>query len=490
MTSNRPGVSGMAVFVPHLRVSLEQWCQWTGQPWDKVRAIVGDSFRVCAPEENVYTMAAGAVLRLIVNYDVDPREVGFLGFGTESSTDNSAGAVIVKGMVDQALDKLGKPRLARDCEVPEFKHACLGGMYALKAGLRYLAFDGRSRKAIVVSGDIAEYERGSTGEQTQGAGSVALLLESDPKLFACDLMRSGSASDYRGADFRKPTARYFAEGYAENTSRLHDFPVFNGKYSTVCYVDEAMHAVKAMFERIDAPPLDWMQRVEAIFFHRPYEKLPFQTLGSIYLWALAQDHSEGAALRGLCAQAEADYDLVIEQLAASPRLFEMSLQNGVDIDPSSEVNKVLAVLRKSRELNEFTKAKMNLGVAQARSLGNLYTAAMFGWMAAAFEDALARGVELGDRELLTIGYGSGDAAEAMPVAVAPTWKQAAQKIGFARALEGARDLTKAEYEQLHDTGALTGEGIKPSRGFVIDRVGNANERNFQDIGIDYYGYLG
>jgi len=45
-------------------------------------------------------MAANAVLRLICEYDIDPRNVGFLGLGTESSTDNAAGAVIVRGMVD------------------------------------------------------------------------------------------------------------------------------------------------------------------------------------------------------------------------------------------------------------------------------------------------------------------------------------------------------------------------------------------------------
>jgi len=109
-------------------------------------------------------------------------------------------------------------------------------------------------------------------------------------------------------------------------------------------------------------------------------------------------------------------------------------------------------------------------------------------MAAAFEDALSSGIELADREFLTIGYGSGDAAEAMPVAMAPTWKAAAAKIGFARALEGARDLSQSEYEQLHDTGQLTGDAIKPTHGFAIERVGSANERNFQDIGIDYYSY--
>ena len=40
-------------------------------------------------------LAATAVLRLIRQYDVDPGRVKFLGLGTESSTDNSAGAIIV-----------------------------------------------------------------------------------------------------------------------------------------------------------------------------------------------------------------------------------------------------------------------------------------------------------------------------------------------------------------------------------------------------------
>ena len=88
------GISGMKVYVPRLRVQLEDWCQWTGGTWGKVRSVVGESFRMKAPYESIYTMAANAVLRLLIDYDVDPARVGFLGFGTESSTDNSAGAVI------------------------------------------------------------------------------------------------------------------------------------------------------------------------------------------------------------------------------------------------------------------------------------------------------------------------------------------------------------------------------------------------------------
>ena len=153
----------MSLYVPRFRVPLDQWCAWTGNNWDKVRAVVGHSFRVCGRHENVYTMAANAVLRLILQNEIDPRQVGSLGLGTESSTDNAAGAVIVRGMVDRGLDQLGMPRLSRQLEVPEFKHACLGGVYALKNALRYVSYDGGDRQAIVVSADVAEYERGSSG---------------------------------------------------------------------------------------------------------------------------------------------------------------------------------------------------------------------------------------------------------------------------------------------------------------------------------------
>src|SRR6186713_3216766 len=166
---DRVGISAMSLYVPPLRVRLEDWCAWTNNAWDKVQNVVGRSFRVCAPDENVYTMAASAVLRLINSNDIDPRRIGFLGLGTESSTDNAAGAVIVRGMVDRALEAQGLPRLARNMEVPEFKHACLGGIYALKNALRYVSFDGVGRQAIVVSADVAE------DEHRHRAGSLSLL---------------------------------------------------------------------------------------------------------------------------------------------------------------------------------------------------------------------------------------------------------------------------------------------------------------------------
>ena len=41
--------------------------------------------------------------------------------------------------------------------------------------------DGRNAKAIVVCADIALYAPGSSGEPTQGAGAVAMLVEANPR---------------------------------------------------------------------------------------------------------------------------------------------------------------------------------------------------------------------------------------------------------------------------------------------------------------------
>ena len=65
----QPGVSAMSAYVPPFRVQLKDWCDWTGNPWAKIEAVVGRSFRVPGRHENMYTMAANSVLRLIRHND-------------------------------------------------------------------------------------------------------------------------------------------------------------------------------------------------------------------------------------------------------------------------------------------------------------------------------------------------------------------------------------------------------------------------------------
>jgi hydroxymethylglutaryl-CoA synthase len=481
----------MSAYVPPFRVKLQDWCEWTGNSWDKIKVVVGSSFRVPGRHENVYTMAANAVLRLIQQNQIDPQLVGFLGFGTESSTDNAAGAVIVRGMVDRGLDALGLPRLSRYCEVPEFKHACLGGIYALKAATRYVASDAGDRVAIVVCGDVAEYERGSTGEQTQGAGAVAMLVEREARMFELDLAHSGSASDYRGPDFRKPFARHFHEAYAPATQRMSDFPVFSGKYSTYSYLDETVHAVEEMLRRLNVSPGKYYHSVHSLFFHRPYEMMPVQAMSFLYVRGMARGDHYQEQLRELCEKAGVSVDDVQRESLSTPDLFARVSAEGASVaDPYAATSAVASVLRKSPEFRALLAQKMSLGAGTVRDLGNLYSAALPVWLAAGFEEAAGKTLDIAETPMVAVGYGSGDAAEAIPIKPVPGWEAAAARIGLTAALSNPIDLTREQYEALHDGTEVPGLDYAPSREFVITHVGDKYDPAFQDLGIEYYQYVG
>ena len=490
MDKKRIGISGIAAYVPPYRVWLEDWCQWTGNQWPKIREVVGRSFRVRGPDQSVYTMAATAVMRLIDQYDIDPTRVKFLGLGTESSTDNSAGAIIVKGMVDQALAARGKPPIARSCEVPEFKHACLGGVYGMKSAIRHLALDGAGGQAIVVCADIAEYARGSSGEPTQGAGAIAMLLEENPTLAEVDLINSGSASDYRIMDFRKPMLRFCGQDRSES-HQVQDFPVFNGKYSTTCYVDETLHALTDMYEKRGLDPASYMRSLETVFMHRPYRRMPETGWAVAYLFALCTGSPEDRAeLVSYCYEAGIDPDALQAEMSSKPEVVEFASPERLNYEAYPLTMAVFRIFRASRRYRREILDKLALGSDTMLDLGNVYTAALPAWIAAGLEQALDEKRDLAGQELLTLGYGSGDAAEVIPFYMVEGWEEPAAKIGFGKAMELTLDLNEQQYAALHDGRRVGNLDYLPRDEFVIDRVGRTDDRQFQDIGIEYYRYVG
>jgi hydroxymethylglutaryl-CoA synthase len=483
-----PGLSGIALYLPPYRVNLADWCQWTGNDREKIRLVVGDAFRLLGPRQSVYTMAANAVLRLIRQYGVDPRRVRYLALGTESSTDNSAGAVIVRGMVDEALLALGLPTLSRHCEVPEYKHACLGGIYALKGALRFVSSDADADAvAIVVCADKALYERGSSGEPTQGAGAVALLVEPEARLARVDLRESGSASSYRGLDFRKPlTVRLGTNG---ETGSL-DIPVFNGRYSTNCYVEAVRSALQEMYSRRGLKAAAYLRGVEAVFLHRPYQRMPETGLGLAYLFALAAgstaEHDELAALAqgaGLALPA------VLAEMNTSADSARLAVSERIQDDLFPLSSAVLKVFRQSGSFQQVVRERTRLGQAPMRQMGNLYTAALPAWLAAGLTEAAAQRLPLAGREILTIGYGSGDAAEALPLHLVSNWEAAASRIDLAHAMASPIDLDLHQYIALREGETPAGLAVEPMGEFIVDKVGSRVDPAFQDRGIEYYRYV-
>jgi hydroxymethylglutaryl-CoA synthase len=131
---------------------------------------------------------------------------------------------------------------------------------------------------------------------------------------------------------------------------------------------------------------------------------------------------------------------------------------------------------------------MQLGSLPMRELGNLYSASLPAWMAAGMEEARLRDVDLAGQEVLALGYGSGDAAEAIPMRAVANWWIAAERISFADSLKPSADLSREEYTQLHRTG--TGpHRVMVHDEFIIDRIGTSTAPEYADEGVEYYRFV-
>lgn len=425
------GISGIASYFPRRCVDLEDWSEWTDSNWDKIKAVVGSSFRIADPREDVYTLSAEAVFSLLKRYDIAPSSVGLLILATESSQDNAVGASTLKGIVDRKLEKDGLPALDRNCETYELKQACLAGIYGIKQALRWAMLMPPGRHAIVVSADIAEYELGSTGEPTQGAGAIATLISQGPKLLEIDPRVAGSSSLDRGTDFRKPHDRPSAP--RNPNARPSDFPVFDGPYSTASYLDSVCSAFQALLDCASMKdnrrkgPLSFNR----LFFHRPYRQLPERAAATLLAQTL------------LSSESFPDREVLLRTLLDQPSSEEPT--------PLNELGKRL---HKSELYSNEVAPRLELGKTLTANFGNLYTASLPAWIAAALVEGVEDGsVEEGESWLL-VGYGSGDASEALVGRVVPGWREAAASINVREALAGGVNLNKKAYQTLHIHGEV------------------------------------
>lgn len=425
-------------------------------------------------------MAANAALKLIRQFDVDPARIGLLALGTESSNDNSAGPIIIKGMLDQALAGLGLAPLSRHCEVPEVKHACLGGVYALKNAVRHCLLEDSA--AIVVCSDLALYARGSSGEPTQGAGAVALLVERDPAMASLDLNHTGRACDYRGTDFRKP----LMNAHRRPRPNLH-FPVFNGRYSTYCYLDQVRNALAHLYSRREVAPAEWLEGLRGVFFHRPYRRMPHSAYALLRLCAEGISHGAESPLLGeLCREADVPLDPALEEMREQSSLPARTGTGQDPTDPFPYCGALMKALRKTPHFGNLVLAPLRWGDANMMELGNIYSGALFAWLAAGLEEAALAGEDWDGGEILLVGYGSGDAAEALPLRVSRDWREAAQRVRFSEALAPAHDLRRDQYIALHD--GLPAAELPEPGGFRVERIGTRTDAAYQDEGVEYYAW--
>ncbi len=244
------GIDSIHYDIPKLYLPIENLAIQRNIEPDKLIKGLGLQ-RMSFPDvhQDAVVFAANAVLKLIQNENLQPKEISRIYVGTESSVD---GSKPIASYVIQLLEqKLGIGSFA-NCDVVDLTFACIGAVDAMQNSVDFIRLN-PTKKAIVISTDVAKYDLGSSGEYTQGSGAVALLITANPRVLNMGFEYGVSTESV--FDFFKPV-RYVSKneitgnennvewnGVMETEIGLYkEQPVFDGQYSNACYVNRVKDA--------------------------------------------------------------------------------------------------------------------------------------------------------------------------------------------------------------------------------------------------------
>ena len=208
MTST--GISAMSFFTPHRYIALDTLAEHHGVDPEKFSRGIGQE-KIAMPghDEDIVTLGAEAAKPILDRFGSDG--IDTILFATETGIDQSKAA----GIYLQGL--LGLPANLRNVEL---KQACYSATAALQMACAHVARK-PSSKVLVIASDIARYDLDSSGESTQGAAAVAMLVEADPKLLEIGTVSGLFSEDIM--DFWRPNHRRT--------------PLVDGKYSALRYLN-------------------------------------------------------------------------------------------------------------------------------------------------------------------------------------------------------------------------------------------------------------
>lgn len=198
------------------------------------RGIGQTEMSLTAEDEDIVTMAARAAAPIIERHGTEGLRTVI--FATESGIDQSKAASVFLHRL------LGLPRAVR---VVEVKEACYSATAAIQFALGIVARR-HDERVLVIASDVARYELNSSGEATQGAGAVAMLISENPAVLEIEPVSGVWTDDVW--DFWRPNdrstalvdGRYSVQVYLEslegawNDYRAHGGAEFSS-FARVCY---------------------------------------------------------------------------------------------------------------------------------------------------------------------------------------------------------------------------------------------------------------
>lgn len=241
MEELKVGIEKIGLYIPNNYVDLIKLANKRGIDPNKWTYGIGQSkMAVLSEYEDVISMGANAANKIL--NEEDKSSIGQVIFATESGIDFSkACSTYIHSLLD--INKYAKSY--------EIKQACYGATAGLQIACDYVRLR-PNEKVLIISSDIAKYGANTSGEVTQGAGAIAILVSSNPKILEIGTQSVSMTTDTY--DFWRPS-------YSE-------VPMVDGKFSKDIYIDvfnDLMYEFEAKYHNSN--------ELKAMVCHLPFTKM-------------------------------------------------------------------------------------------------------------------------------------------------------------------------------------------------------------------------
>ena len=437
------GIEAASFHVPSLYLEIKDLAEKRNIEPAKLEKGLG-LHKMAFPDvhEDAATFAAEALLKLIKDYNLNPKEISRIYLGTESALDAAKPtATYAMQMVEAVLEKDFGARCFKNCDVVDMTFACVGAVDALQNCLDFCRAN-PGKKAVVIASDYAKYELESSGEYTQGGGAVALLLSDNPQLLEIENVYGVATESV--FDFFKPRRVALKSDLNSSTEFMPDKieiftdePVFDGHYSNQCYQDRIREAYEHYKDQtgIEKPYKDWRY----LIFHLPYAFHGKRVFTELY-----------------------------------------SLENQLPFGTPEEQKTVA----KSEDYLNFINRKIEPSQRASSEVGNMYTASVFMALLSAMQVSYDNHEDLEGQKIGFLAYGSGSKAKVFAGKVGQSWSNVVEKWNIFENLKNRTSINFETYEKLHRK-QLESSVNSDYKGFGLNKIETENPVS---VGSRYYDY--
>jgi len=437
------GIDDISIYIPQLYVEASDFARERGlDPVKLERGLGIGQMAIVDTNQDPACLAANACLKIMQKNKLTPDQIGRLYVATESSFDESkAMNSYVIGMLEQVY---GEETFGH-CGGIECKFACVSGSYALYDNTNWIrAGESEDKHALVVVSDIAKYDMGSSGEVTQGAGAIAMLLNDKPRLLEFD-PKVTSTSIKNEYDFYRPFGK--------------ETPIVHGQYSNLLYLIHVKNALSDYKRKAKKTGLNKLNEDETILDHIDYLNmhLPYSNMGKKALAYLAR-HEWRTLPR---------WNKIIK---------EIEMEEPIPKDPRGTIESVLADAEFMAKDHQFTKlftntseylelyeSKLASSLIASKMIGNLYTASLYLGFRSSLEFEYQKGVDLKGKRIGFCSYGSGASAMIFSGVIQPEYEQVVKNMNLEAELGPRTKLTLKEYEEMHENKRSIEKNIRSAK---------------------------